>query len=521
PMDTAPLAIDGRAGPAQPAAFPRPVPFPRAVDPSRWVLAGVLVLAVVLRLRGLSTFPLEQDEIYTVMEGRDLFDVPLAPGIHARPLYFLLQHVLLGILPETEAGLRIVPFLLGVAGVWAVWHVGRRVFGTAAGGVGALLVALSPWHLHASGMARYWTLLFLLSTLYVGFLWEAYGTDRPGHYRAALVALVLGSATHPSFFFPAAGAALGVTLLRADGRWGWRWPSRTAWWNLWGPYALFLAVAALALRMTGNAGAVQNWSGRGWAATLRLLPAIVEWATPTLVAAGVLGALLAVSGRSAGVRRWGAMALAGGVVTVAGLLWAAGRTDVYADYAFAMLPLLFVSAGGLVQLGIDRMRGGRAVAAAAAASVLVAGLAPGTASHLSDGTRFDYRPALRQVQRTAPDVTVAAWPVVVAERYAPTLRYRGLPSTGGGLERLLAEEGELWAVVSARRYGLNGDDDGSLEATLARRCILRSAHERPRWDYRVYRVLLYRCGADGGSSGGSDRGTARNPSPAPGSIAGG
>jgi mannosyltransferase len=477
------------APPPSASAESNALPYARAA-------AAALLLGAALRAWGLARYPLEQDELYTVWEGRDLWGVALSPGIDARPLYFLLQHVLLRLLPETPTALRLAPFVFGVLGIWAVWKVGGRVAGPAAGAVAALLVAISPWHLHASGMARYWTLLFLLSTLFLGALWKAYGSDRPRDHALALLPLVLGSATHPTFLFPAAGAALGVTLVRRDGRFGWRWPSPAAWRWLWGPYLAFLALAAVALRLAGREEAVRNWGGRGWLATLRLVPAIVEWATPTLVAAGVLGALALALGRDPGRRRWGAMALCGGVSAIALLVAASTRTDVYADYAIAALPLLFVGAGALVQLGVERMTAGRgaAVAVAAAAAVLAAGVFPGTVSHLADGTRFDYRPALRRVERVAPQTTVAVWPVVVARHYAPGLRITDLRAGARALDRLLAAEGDLWVIESVRRYGFVGDD-GSIAAWLARRCTLELAHERLRWDYRVYRVELYRCRA--------------------------
>src|SRR5687768_4779092 len=57
-----------------------------------FAVGAILALALLLRLRGITTFSFEQDEIYTMMEGRELFDTPLVPGIEARPLYFLLQH---------------------------------------------------------------------------------------------------------------------------------------------------------------------------------------------------------------------------------------------------------------------------------------------------------------------------------------------------------------------------------------------------------------------------------------------
>ena len=459
----------------------------------RWALAGVLVVALVLRMWGLTTFPLDQDELYTAAEARDLWHVALLPGIHARPAYFLLQHAILWLAPPTPLALRIAPLLFGVAGVWAVWMLARRVFGPAAALPAAVLVALSPWHLYESGFARYWSLLFLLGALFPLALWEAYGRARPRDFALALAVLAVGTATHPSFLFPAAGAALGVSLVRAGGGFGWRWPSWRAWTRLWLPYLALLAAGWTALKLTGHGGAVQNWSGRGLAATLRLAPAIVEWLSPAVCAAAVLGAAAALASADAGRRRWGAMAACGGVVTLAALVLAATRTDVYADYAVAMLPLAFVSAGGLVGMMVEGMAARRAAAAAATTAVICAAVLPATASHLAGGTRFDYRPAFAYLRRHAAGAPVMAWPAVVAGRYASDLHPRELRMQPPLLERALAERGELWIVASVQRYGMVRDDDGAVSRWLARRCTAEASFERPRWDYRVYRVVVHRC----------------------------
>lgn len=470
-----------------------PVPIHRSRR-DRWSLAAVLALAAALRLPGLWRYPLEQDELYTVTESRLLWDVPLQPGIDARPLYFLLQHALSWVLPDSPAALRAAPFVFGMLGVWLAWRVGARLVGPSAGVLAAFLVAMAPWHLHASGMARYWTLLFLLSAVFLLALSRGIDADRPRDLGLALAALLAGVLTHPTFLFPAAGAALGASLVTADGRLGWRWPSRRAWAWLWIPFLVAVALFFGALKLAGRGDAVRNWGGRGWLASLRLVPAMVEWLTPAVVAAGIAGALLLLAQRDPARRRWGMMTVTGCGATILLLLAASTRTDVYADYAVAMLPLLFVSAGALAQLAAERMRPG-AAATAVLAALLGAAVLPATASHLSDGTRFDYRPAFRHVERAAPGRLVVTWPIVVQRHYAPGLRAAELRGGTARLDAWVAAEGEVWVVASVKRYGIALDDSGALAAWLARRCRRDAAFERPRWDYRVHRVEVWRCTA--------------------------
>ena len=458
---------------------------------------AILLIGALLRIYGMDRFPFEQDELYTEIEARLLFDSPLNPGIEARPLYYLLQHPLLRIWPVEHVALRVLPVIFGIAGLWVTWLLARRFLGRVAAGTALLLVALSPWHLHASGMARYWSLIYLLSALFVFCLLSAYEEDRPRWYLGALGALVLGAATHPTFLFPVVGVVLAISLVDVDGSLGIRWPSRRAWTYLWLPFLLVGASAYAALKLTGESGAIKNWDGRGWLASARLIPAMVEWLTPIVFAAGALGAIvLLLTGDDARRRRWGAVAVLG-TVSALGLLMAASlSTSVYADYGIAMLPLVFVSAGGLIQAGYERMRTGAGIFAAAAALLLVAAMLPSTVSHMSDGTRFDYRPALAQIQATAPDVTVLTTPIILQRHYAPGLQGHELITDRASLDALLAAEGDAWAIVPVRREGVWQDGSGEIAAWVAANCRWVSTHERPRLDYRMYRTDLYRCARD-------------------------
>ncbi|HEX7090794.1 MAG TPA: glycosyltransferase family 39 protein [Longimicrobiales bacterium] len=457
--------------------------------------ALVLGLGILLRLYGLGSYPFEEDELYTVIEATRLFDSPLRPGIEARPLYYLLQHVLFEWVPPNHVGMRLLPLLFGILGIYVTWKLGAELFGRLGAIAAALWVALAPWHLHVSGMARYGSLLYLLSALFLLFLIRAWDTDRPRDYLAALVALVLGTATHPTFLFPVAGVALATVLVGRSGRLGWAWPSRAAWSALWLPFAAIAGAGYLTLSLLGRGSSLRNFSGRGLEATLRLLPAIVEWLTPVLVAAAAAGALaLLPLASSARQRRWAVLAISGGVSTLAALLAASAVTNVYADYAVVMLPMVFVSAGGLIHLVAERAVERRGLLAAAVMAVIGAGLAPSLVSHLSDGMRFDPRPAFRVIAGTAPELPVLTTPIIFQRHYAPELDGRELKMNTAQLDEMLAGGSPFWVVALVRREGLAFDGSGEVAPWLDRHCRLTHSHQRPRFDYRVYRVDLHLCG---------------------------
>jgi 4-amino-4-deoxy-L-arabinose transferase-like glycosyltransferase len=461
---------------------------------ARFILLGILALAAALRVPGLWGFPFEQDELYTIIESTELFDSPLHPGIEARPLYYLLQHALFWLTPASAVAVRVLPVVFGMLGIWAVWLLGRRMLGPTAGAAAALFTAVSPWHMYISGMARYPALLFLLSALACLFLLRAYTSERPRDYGAALVCLLLGSLTHPTFLFPVVGIVVGTLCIRNDGSLGWRSPSRQAIKYLWFPYLTALAAGLVLLNTAGREASLRNFSGRSLAEVLRVIPGVVEWMTPVLFAAGVLGALSALLfATNPQARRWGAAATLGIASTLSALFLASFVTNVYADYAASMLPLAFVGAGALVHLIAASHIAHRLWWRLASTATIIAAILPSTVSHFSDGTRFDFRPAFELISDTAPEVMVLTRPIILQQHYAPELVAAELRYDQLFLDEQLAKQRDLWIAAPVQRYGLVYDHSGIGAKWLAEHCRLTFSHARPRLDYRTYRVDLYRC----------------------------
>jgi uncharacterized membrane protein len=455
-----------------------------------------MLLAVLLRVYEVFRFPFEQDELYTIDEATNLFHTHLLPGIQARPFFFLLEHPFLGLAAPSAPYLRLLPLLFGVAGVWVVWKLARDLAGPIAGLIALILVAISPWHLYASGFARYYSLLCLLAALVYWQLPRAYDADQPRSYLAVLVPLFLGTWTHPSFVFPMIGVALAVSIFQTDGSTRFRWPTRTAWTWLWGPFLGLSILVLVAMRILHHSTNVANGGDRGLLATLRLVPAMVDWMTLLVTASFVAGVGLMLRSDSGVTRRFGWMAVFGAVFTMVALFVLSFRTAIYADYGIAALPLVLVVAAYPVAWLAENLPTGRAAAGATAVAwILVIGILPSTASHLSDGTRFDYRPALRQINATDPTIEVLTWPIAIQRAYDPGLHSREIPTSAARLDSALVQYHDLWAIVSVKRYGIVGDDTGGMAVWLRQNCRQKDEYQRPRLDYRIYRVDLWRCTA--------------------------
>lgn len=455
-----------------------------------------MVLAIVLRVYEVFRFPFEQDELYTIDEATNLFHTHLLPGIQARPFFFLLEHPFVTSLPTTAPWLRLLPLLFGVAGVLVTWRLARDLAGPIAGIVALILITISPWHLYVSGFARYYSLLYLLAALVYWGLPRAYDADRPGPYVGVLIPLFLGAWTHPSFVFPMVGAALAVSFVQRDNSVRFRWPTRTAWVWLWGPFVALSAVVLVAMRVLHHNADVANGGDRGLLATLRLIPAMVDWMTLLVAASAVAGVILLIRSGDSERRRFGWVAVSGSVFTLVALFALAFRTAIYADYGVAALPLVIVAAAFPVAWLADRLPASVAtVGAAAVAWILIVGILPSTASHMSDGTRFDYRPALSQINATEPSIEVLTWPIAIQRAYDPALHSREIPTRAAALDSALARYQDLWAVTSVKRYGIVGDDTGEMAVWLRQNCRQKGEYQRPRLDYRIYRVDLWRCTA--------------------------
>lgn len=465
---------------------------------SRWersALWALLLISAAIRIASSAALPYEQDEFYTIAEATDLFHTRVPPGIQARPFFFLVEHPFVTLLPHSSLALRILPLLFGTLGIWAVWALAKSLSGGTGAIVAALLTTFSPWHLYASSFARYYSLLFVLAALVYWRLPRAYDSDRPRDYWLALAPLLVGTWTHPSFVFPVFGASVAISFVSRDGNWGWRWPSRNAWRNLWIPFLVGSVVILAVIRLAAPHGASPtNGSERGLLATLRLVPAMVDWATPTISIAAILAAVFLLRSPDCTERRFGLMVLLGTATSIAAIAALSLLTAVYADYGIAALPLVIVAAASLVT-SIARyvLEQVRTATVASLTALLVVGMLPSTVSFMSDGTRFDYRPAFARIERDAPNMRVLTWPIPQQQAYAPRLNATELPTTTVGLDSVLNRSRSLWAVVSVKRYGIVGDDRGKVANWLSSKCQLIDQYQKPRFDYRMYRVDLWRC----------------------------
>lgn len=190
-----------------------------------WVLtASVVVLAAILRWMNLGAWDMWTDEVQTLWVAQS-GKFREGPMYTTAPINFWLTRASVVLFGANEIGERFPSFLAGVTAV-AVFGLGfRRWLGETAAVIGALLLAIDPWHVGWSQTGRHFApqMLFILIGA-LAFL-KGWVDRRPIYIWGSAAALVLAIFTHSSsiFFVGTFLVFLGMDWL-LDGRRGARKP---------------------------------------------------------------------------------------------------------------------------------------------------------------------------------------------------------------------------------------------------------------------------------------------------------
>ena len=321
-----------------------------------------MLLAAVLRLPTLSQQSFWLDEAYTVRLVRSSLGAMLQALPHSEstpPAYYVLAWAWTRIFGHSEAGLRSLSALAGIATVAVAYAVAHRLGGRLAGLLAGALIALSPFMVWFSQEARAYALATLFATITLWCLVGFLDTGRTGWLWGWALSAALGLATH--YFVAFVIAPEFVWLL-----WGERRRDRRVGAALLAVLAVGLALVPLALaqRGTGHADyiAASNLGIRLLQVPKQLLVGYsspAEAVTAALAALAVLvgAGLPLLSNREAGVKALAPLSIGLACVLVPGVLALVGVDFLNTRNLLPALPALLIAAAIGFAASAGRARG--------------------------------------------------------------------------------------------------------------------------------------------------------------------
>ena len=240
-----------------PAAYARSIrEAARARSRAFWIVAGLTVLAAVLRFATLGIQSYHHDEIVTasrVLRG-SFWHAMDAVGFSesAPPLYYALVWAWTQVTGTGEFGLRSLSACAGVATIPVAYLIGLELRERRAGLMAAALVAVNPMLLWYSQEARAYSLLTLLCSLSLLYCVRALRRGRRRDFTAWGIVSGLALASHYFAVFPIVVEA--IWLLRRRGK-----ASLPGLWIV-GLAGLLLAPLAIHQMSYGHAEWIGNFS---------------------------------------------------------------------------------------------------------------------------------------------------------------------------------------------------------------------------------------------------------------------
>lgn len=484
------------------------VPKTRSKLTAGVLLAGLTVLAAALRFLRLGDWGFDSDETFTL---RDSVDIdPSNP----RPLLYLLNHYLLGpLLPLDEFGLRLLPAVFGVLAIPTFYFVARRLVGTRAALFGSLLLTFSGLHIYYSQFARYWSLVFLLATVYP---FAIYLGLRDRNRRMLALGVVTGVAAvlaHPVSVLLLGGLVPWIlaTYVRPQQLSRLRSHKRVIWL---GVFVVMLA----ALIATQFVPMLQDWvnqadtkrtpsefllhvPGKQGLKQIVYMFVFMESLTIPLTLAGALGIVLLWQGRD---RSLAVLLASMFVIPAAFLVLVSLRAPVGVFYLVPTIPIVFIGAGVFLDrlTAVDAGFRPRWLLPAGVTLMIIAVGAPTLISQYRDGRRYDFRGAAQWLQKQLePGDVIYSDQFKVMKHYLPEAQIERLRANPEPLAATVRAQhasghGALWIISPAPAHAFRTNPHlGILKQWMYGHCQLRNTFGVGRMDFRQYYLQVYQCHA--------------------------
>jgi len=382
------------------------------------LLAAITLLAAVLRFYKLGEWSLWIDEIFTINRAEiHLNDMAIflrnLPDTLWLPLSLIFTKFFLNLFGVSEWSARLAPALIGILSIPILYFSARKVIGSGAALVMALLLAVSPWHLFWSQNARFYTSLMLIYTLAAFAFFFAFERNRPRYILLFYVFLYFAASERLTVVF-----ILPVILMYLATLWLFRFelPPGLGKRNLIiliAPMLLMATVDVIRYLATGSSimiFAIDAFAGQQFDDPPRLLVAIGFNISLPIISLALVGGLHLLLRK----RRVGLFFMLSALLPMALLVILNPFMFTKDRYVFMTLPCWLILAAIAIQELITHTKEGGKLLAVGILLVLVAEAAGTNLLYyrVNNGGRRDWRAAfeIMKSESREDDVFVAWWP---------------------------------------------------------------------------------------------------------------
>lgn len=169
-----------------------------------WIVLIILLVGGFLRFYKLGEHSLWYDEILSTLRASQGLHYALFERFRLTDFFIFLE-LFVG---NSEFIIRFYSALFGILGIVAIYICARNFFDERVALLSSFFLSLNAFHIFYSRDARYYSVIFFLSTVSCYFFLKFLGGSRLREFVALLVVSLLGVVTHPTFLF-----LIGVQLL--------------------------------------------------------------------------------------------------------------------------------------------------------------------------------------------------------------------------------------------------------------------------------------------------------------------
>ena len=146
------------------------------------LLAVITGLAAILRFYKLGEWSFWYDEIFTLRDVSQIYELPATNQQLSRWLIYFLVNAW----GTNEFNARLVPALMGIFSIPILYLPTKKMFDAPTAMLFAIFLAIAPWHIYWSQNARFYTTLLIFYTLGLYLVYFGFEEDKPWYLVFAL-----------------------------------------------------------------------------------------------------------------------------------------------------------------------------------------------------------------------------------------------------------------------------------------------------------------------------------------------